>query len=330
MEQKARENVYLPEGSLWETDTNVMYTSSLKMLEKAMYKGKILEGMCTVCDCRDMSLRVDLGCCEGIIPKEEAQYSPEGGKDIAVITRVGKPCSFKVVKVVGGEHPYAVLSRKAAQKECVEEYTSRLSPGDIIPATVTHLDSFGAFVDIGCGIVSLICVDSISVSRIFHPKDRLAVGQSINAVVKSVDRETGRTYMSLRELLGTWEENAAAFTAGSCVAGVVRSVEEYGIFVELAPNLAGLAEYREGIAPGDCCSVYIKNIIPERMKIKLVIIDTLKGEARLPVKYYTDVERVHHISRWRYSPKGCKKIIESVFDPVSCESADSPFALPKT
>ncbi|MBR6676277.1 MAG: 30S ribosomal protein S1, partial [Clostridia bacterium] len=289
MEEKVRENVYMPEGGLWETDSNVMYTSSLKMLEKAMYKGKILEGLCTVCDCRDMSLHIDLGCCEGIIPKEEAQYSPEGGKDIAVITRVGKPCAFKVLKVVSGERPYAVLSRRAAQKECVEEYTSKLKPGDIIPATVTHLDSFGAFVDIGCGIVSLICVDSISVSRIFHPRDRLSVGERINAVVKSVDSETGRMYMSLRELLGTWEENARAFVAGSCVAGVVRSVEEYGIFVELSPNLAGLAEYREGISPGDSCSVYIKSIIPERMKIKLVIIDSLKGESHLPVKYYTDV-----------------------------------------
>jgi len=316
MEQKARENIYLPEGSLIDTDMNVMYTSSIKMLEKAMYKGRILEGICTVCDCRDMSLRVDLGCCEGIIPKEEAQYSPEGGKDIAVITRVGKPCAFKVTRIVGGDRPYAVLSRKAAQAECLAHYVSGFVPGDIVPATVTHLDSFGAFVDIGCGVISLICVDSVSVSRIFHPRDRLYAGQKIFAVVKSVDRETGRMYMSLRELLGTWEENAAAFAPGSCVAGIVRSVEDYGIFVELAPNLAGLAESREGISPGDCCSVYIKSIIPERMKIKLVIIDTLKVSPPSPIRYFVDTDKVRHISRWQYSPNGCRRMIESVFDPA--------------
>ena len=95
------ENCYLPEGSLMDTDMNVMYTSSLRMLEKAMYKGAILEGVCTVCDCRDMSLRIDLGCCEGIIPRDEVQLSSDG-KDIGVITRVGKPCAFKVMEVVSG------------------------------------------------------------------------------------------------------------------------------------------------------------------------------------------------------------------------------------
>ncbi|MGL0910084.1 hypothetical protein ACSTB0_13670, partial [Faecalibacterium wellingii] len=42
-------------------------------------------------------------------------------------------------------------------------------------------------------------------------------------------------------LLGTWEENAAGFTVGETVVGIVRSVEEYGTFIEIAPNLAGLA-----------------------------------------------------------------------------------------
>lgn len=315
MEQKTRESAYLPEGRLIDTDANVMYTSSLRMLEKAMYKGVILEGICSLCDCRDMSLRIDFGFCEGIIPKEEVQYCPDGGKDIAVITRVGKPCAFKVVKMISTPgRPRVILSRKAAQEECMKSYVSRLSAGDVVPATVTHLDSFGAFVDIGCGIVSLICVDSISVSRIFHPRDRLFAGQRIWAAVKAIDKTNGRIYMTLRELLGTWEENAAAFTPGSGVAGIVRSVEDYGIFVELAPNLAGLAERRDGIAPGDVCSVYIKSIIPERMKIKLVIIDSLRSQPPQGIKYFVDPEKVRHLSRWTYSPKGCNKIIETVFD----------------
>lgn len=196
----------------------------------------------------------------------------------------------------------------------MRNYVSHLSAGDIVPATVTHLDSFGAFVDIGCGVVSLICVDSISVSRIFHPRDRLFAGQRIWAVVKAIDKKSRRIYMSLRELLGTWEENAAAFTPGSGVAGIVRSVEDYGIFVELAPNLAGLAERRDGIAPGDVCSVYIKSIIPERMKIKLVIIDSLRSQPPQGIKYFVDPEKVRHLSRWTYSPKGCSKVIETVFD----------------
>ena len=157
MERQKHENLYLPEGSLIDTDANILYTSSLRMLEKAMRQGRILEAVATVCDCTDMSLHVDLGFAQGIIPKEEALYSPEGGKDIAVITRVGKPVCFKVLKIQDTRgKPTAILSRRAAQEECSQQFIKKLTPGDIIPAAVTHLDPFGAFVDIGCGIVCLI------------------------------------------------------------------------------------------------------------------------------------------------------------------------------
>ena len=70
------------------------------------------------------------------------------------------------------------------------------------------------------------------------------------------------------------------FSAGETVAGIVRSVEPYGIFVELTPNLAGLAEVKEGVIPGQQASVYIKSILPARMKIKLIIIDTFDYQYR--------------------------------------------------
>ena len=134
------------------------------------------------------------------------------------------------------------------------------------------------------------------------------------SVVRSVDPDRGRIYMSCRELLGTWEENAGQFQVSQTVTGIVRSLEDYGIFVELAPNLAGLAEYRENVEVGDVCAVYIKNIIPERMKIKLVLIDSTRGKVPSELKYYVDTERVRHLSAWRYSPACCRKTVESVFD----------------
>ena len=76
-------------------------------------------------------------------------------------------------------------------------------------------------------------------SRISHPSDRFRTGQDIYAVVTDVD-QTLRVSLSHKELLGTWEENAALFSSGETVSGIVRSVEHYGVFVELAPNLAGL------------------------------------------------------------------------------------------
>ena len=164
--------------------------------------------------------------------------------------------------------------------------------------------------------------------------------------VKSVERENGMTrriYVTRRELLGTWEENAALFRVGQTVTGIVRSIESYGIFVELTPNLAGLAEWRDDVSVSQTAAVYIKSIVPEKMKIKLVIVDPYKGispkrqafagcfpsvpqQAESAETDDTDstdtpdtdspanLAEALHISRWRYSPDCCPRVIETVFD----------------
>ena len=107
--------------------------------------------------------------------------------------------------------------------------------------------------------------------------------------------------------MGTWEENAEQFSIGETVAGVIRSVEDYGAFVELAPNLAGLAETHTNIEAGQQASVYIKNIIPSRMKIKLIIIDAFMSDRTptLPEYFYQGT----HIDRFQYSPESSLIII---------------------
>ncbi len=309
-------NPYQPEGCLHSGIENQEHLASRQGLEKAMEKQKILEGVATLCDSA-FSLHFDLGGMHGVMPREEVALTRPGEdvKDIAVLTRVGKPVCFKVIGFTRDAYGEvsALLSRRAAQIECMQSYISNLTPGDIIPATVTHLENFGAFVDIGCGIISLLSIDSISVSRISHPRVRFAPGDKIYAVVKSIDDE-GRIYISHRELLGNWEENAALFTPGQTVAGIVRSIEPYGIFVELTPNLAGLAELKEGVEVNQTAAVYIKSILPEKMKIKLIIIDAQpSSRVQKPLKYFADTQENAHIDTWRYSPACCERVIESVF-----------------
>lgn len=309
---------YYTEGTLIDTAENREYISSLDGLERAMREGRILEAVVTRAQ-GTRELAVELGELTGIIAKDEVQLTDgEPVKDIAVITRVGKPVCFKVIgiekKRVGA--PVITLSRRAAQLECAQNFLAGLVPGDVIDAKVTHLEQFGAFVDIGCGIVSLLTIDSMSVSRISHPADRLSVGSQISVVVRGIEKNTAglptRLFVTRRELLGTWEENAALFSIGQTVTGIVRSVEPYGIFVELTPNLAGLAEYRDGVTVGQSAAVYIKNIIPERMKVKLVIIDSHRTVSVSHQAAILSNER--HIDHWRYSPECCERVVETVFD----------------
>ncbi len=286
--------------------------SSPTALAEAAAKGEILEGSAVTCDAGH-NLLVNLGCMKGIIPRCEGAIGISDGtvRDIALISRVGKPVSFVIDGFTTDRagNRLALLSRRKAQEICLEQYIANLVPGDIIPATVTHLESFGAFCDIGCGCAALLPIDSISVSRISHPKDRLTCGESIKAVVKST--ACGKITLSMKELLGTWEENAALFSQGETVSGIVRSVESYGIFVELAPNLAGLAESKQGVKVGEQASVYIKSILPDKMKVKLIIIDSFPtSDGLLPIKYFINAS---HIDSWRYSPISCTKNVISEF-----------------
>lgn len=317
-------DLFKPEGELFATQANRESLASAAGLERAMLSGSIVEGIATVCD-SNLRLHVDLQSAHGILEPEEAVLcrAGESRKDIAIVSRVGKPVAVRILALErkNGEL-IAHLSRRLAQQDCIDRYLSTLRPGDLIPAKVTHLESFGAFLDIGCGVSSLLSVDCISVSRISHPRDRLTCGSNLTVAVKSSDRDSGRIYVTLRELLGTWEENAALFEAGQTVTGIIRSVENYGVFVELTPNLAGLAEIRseEHAAElkamiGKGAAVYVKSIVPDRMKIKLVLIDAGNcTPAPKKLTYYIDPATTPHLSQWIYSPPGSRKLIETRFD----------------
>ncbi len=303
-----------PEGTWLDTSENRERTASIAALEYAMNAGLILEGRALLCDSAH-DLIVEVGPFRGVIPRDEAAYSVDGSvvRDIAVITRVGKPVCFKVIGFAHDETgAKPILSRRAAQIESYEKYIAHLESGDILDARITHIEPFGCFCDIGSGLVALLPVDCISVSRISHPKERFTAGEQIRCAVKTNDRTTGRITLTHKELLGTWEQNAAHFSAGETAAGIIRSIEPYGIFVELAPNLAGLAEWCEDAHVGHCAAVYIKSILPEKMKIKLVIVDSSSAcPARkgTPTYYVTG----DHMDVWRYSPEGCEKEIVTYF-----------------
>lgn len=300
-------NGFSPEGILLKNPKNQHYISTLSGLEEAMKQGAIVEAICTLCD-SSHNLIVDFGFVRGIIPREDGAVGISDGstRDIALISRVNKPVCFKI-KEIGN---IIRLSRREAQEECIKNYINHLRCGDIIPAKITHMEQFGAFVDIGCGLPSLIPIDMISISRIAHPKDRFYIGQDIKGVVRSV--ENGKITLSHKELLGSWTENAENFSVGETVTGIVRSVESYGIFVELSPNLAGLAELKDDVCAGNIVSVYIKAIIPEKMKIKLIIVDKFPSRESqpLPLNY---LEEAEHIESWVYSTPISEKVIRTDF-----------------
>ena len=303
-----------PEGRLLHTPENQAACASPAALRRAMEEGALLEGIAQLCDA-DHGLVVRMGPFTGYIPRTEAALGIAEGtvRDIAILSRVGKPVCFLVDALEEADGILRPrLSRRRAQQAALDAMLAELVPGQVIPATVTHLEPFGAFVDIGCGVSSLIGIENLSVSRIPHPDQRLRVGQEIFAAVLDLSPALGRVYLTHKELLGTWAENAARFQVGMTVPGTVRGLKDYGAFGELAPNLSGLAELRPGLKEGDRVSVYIKAILPHQMKIKLLGIDILPPSNDLPPLDYLITEG--RLQKWKYAPEGCVKVgMEPVF-----------------
>lgn len=144
----------------------------------------------------------------------------------------------------------------------------------ILEGKVKNIKPYGAFIEVEQGIVGLLPIEDISISRIRSPYDRFQIGDELKVKVKQVDRQKGQVTFSHKELLGTWEENIQKLKEGTKTVGIVRDAEKNknGIFVELEPNLVGMVEYTDDIEYGQKVDVYVKKIIPEKRKVKLAII----------------------------------------------------------
>lgn len=188
------------------------------------------------------------------------------------VSKVNKFVQFRV-KDVDSKNNF-ILSRKAVGKDALNWIRDDLEEGMIVKGIVKSMQPYGVFVEIGGGIVGLLHIEDISIARIKSPAERLKIGQKINVMVKCIDRKLERVILTYKELLGDWDENVKDFQEGTVVTGIAREIEKYknGIFIELKPNLVGMAEYKEGIEYGQNVEVYVKKIIPEKKKVKLIIV----------------------------------------------------------
>ena len=112
--------------------------------------------------------------------------------------------------------------------------------------------------------------------------------------------------LTLQELLGTWEENAARFRPGQSVPGVVCGKTDYGVFIALTPNLCGLAERDDTLEPGQPVCVYIKAIHPESLKLKLTVLHRLDALPPQPLPFTKTQGR---LDVWRYGSREHAKIV---------------------
>lgn len=261
---------YIPEG--WYRDNKIIDDTVLK---QAIESKETLEAKVIGCD-ENYNLHIQFADNkEGIIKREDIELINNNSKELKENVSTSKINRYVQFKVKGiDESDNYILSRKDVEKEAIEWMKDEVEEGTVLKGIVKSIQPYGAFVEIGGGVVGLLHIEDMSVARIKTPRERVKIGQKINIMVKSIDKEQEKIILTYKELLGTWEDNIKDIKEGSVIVGKAREVEKSknGIFIELKPNLVGLAEYKDGIEYGQNVNVFVKRIIPEKKKIKLIIV----------------------------------------------------------
>jgi small subunit ribosomal protein S1 len=203
---------------------------------------------------------------------------------------VGRVLEFLVSEVDESRHRVVVSRRRLLQREQAERARERLAalaPGQELEGTVTRLEPFGVFVDLG-GFEGMAHVSELSHARVNHPREVVAQGDKLRVKVLRV--ETGkdgrpRVALSVRAAApDPWTTAVERFVPGTRVPGVVVRLAEFGAFVNIAPGVDGLVHVsqvserriqhvREVLSPGQAVEAIVLAVEPERRRISLSLKD---------------------------------------------------------
>ncbi len=190
------------------------------------------------------------------------------------------------VEELDPENNRVILSRKAVEQERNEakkaELLASLNEGDVIEGTIARLSNFGAFVDIG-GVDGLVHVSELSHEHVDKPEDVVSVGQKVNVKVKSVEQDSERISLSIKDTLPSpFESIKGEIHADSVIEGRVVRLTDFGAFVEIAAGVQGLvhiseisrkhiATPSEVLEPNQTVTVKVLSVDEENERISLSI-----------------------------------------------------------
>lgn len=206
---------------------------------------------------------------------------------------MGQQFSFRITNY-GEKGRNIVLSRRALleeeQAQQKEEMKQSLREGMTVHGTVTSLQKFGAFVNLG-GIEGLIPMSELGWNRVVDVRDVLAEGQEVSVVVKQIDWEKDRVTLSLKETLADpWEQISARFPEGSYHTGTIVRLMPFGAFVALGDGVDGLIHIsklgggkrinhpREAVKEGETVEVKIDAIDREQKRLSLSLAAVTRAE----------------------------------------------------
>ena len=201
--------------------------------------------------------------------------------------KVGDMVDAMILKV-DKDNQKLSLGIKQLEKDPWEGVDAQYTAGDRVKGTVSAVTDYGAFVELETGIEGLVHVSVLSwTKRVTHPKEMLSKGQEIETVILNVDEQNRRIALGIKQLeKDPWEEISNKYQTGTVCDGKVTNITNFGVFVELEPDLEGLLHVSEiGLAPGKKIEDVYK--VGDPIRVAVIHIDGVQKKIALTQK---DVE----------------------------------------
>ena len=232
---------------------------------------------------------VDVGGADGLVHYKEISY--KGPINPASLYKEGDSVDVKIISY-DKDKKHLSLSIKAAQPDPWSEIKEGLSVGDAIRVTVSNIEPYGAFVDLGNDVEGFLHISEISWDKnISNPKDFIKEGESIDVEVIEINHDTRRLRVSLKNLLAKpFDEFKAEHKAGDILKGEIVSTTEFGAFVKI-PTKSSFVEgllHNEDASwdRGKRCKDFLK--VGDKIEVKLIKTDDKAGKISLSLKELQD------------------------------------------
>ena len=265
-------------GEFFFSVTRLKEREAYDKLEKDFEEGNAIEG--TVTSSVRGGLLVDVGT-RGFLPA--SLISNRYVSDLKPY--IGKTMKLKITEIDPNKNRL-ILSHKdlveEEREEAFDKVASQLVVGDVIEGKVSRLTNFGAFIDVG-GVDGLVHISEISYKHVDKPSDVLKVGQDVKVKVIGIDDDRHRISLSIKQTEPSpFEQATADLNEGDIFEGEVKSLTNFGAFVEVADGIQGLVHVSEisnkhvdkpsdVLKVGQSVKVKVLNIDPSDRRISLSI-----------------------------------------------------------
>ena len=161
---------------------------------------------------------------------------------------VGQTVTANILKI-NQKRGNVIISRRKylgeQRAETRKEILGNLTEGSIIQGIVKNITNYGVFIDIG-GVDGLLHITDMTWGRISHPSEMVRLGDMITVKVLSFDKNNEKISLGLKQLTeNPWSQVSDSIRVASKIKGKISSITDYGLFVEVAPNVEGLVHISE-------------------------------------------------------------------------------------